>query len=129
MTGVLVSPHFLFRIENDPSPDDFKKFRALNDFELATRLSYFLWSTMPDDELFQLAEKEQLQRDEVLTTQVKRMLTDKKSQALIDNFASQWLNLRSLEDVSVDTTKFKSFDERLRRDLQTETLLFFESVI
>jgi hypothetical protein len=129
VTGVLVSPHFLFRIENDPSPDDFKKSRALNDFELATRLSYFLWSTMPDDELFQLAEKGQLQRDEVLISQVKRMLADKKSQALIDNFASQWLNLRSLEEVSVDTTKFKSFDERLRRDLQTETLLFFESVM
>jgi len=129
VSAVLVSPHFLFRIENDRSPDDPSAKRSLNDFELATRLSYFLWSTMPDEQLFEIAGKGELHRDDVLTAQVHRMLADAKSQALIDNFASQWLNLRNLAEMTMDRTKFKSFDAGLRRDLQTETLLFFESVM
>jgi hypothetical protein len=125
--AVLVSPQFLFRIEgfdaeaNTPQP--------LSDWELASRLSYFLWSSMPDDELFDLAEAGRLNQPEVLEAQVRRMLADPKSRALVDNFAGQWLQLRDLDRLSPDPEQFASFDEPLREAMRRETELFFETII
>ena len=129
VAATLVSPHFLYRFELDPAPEDPKQIRALSDYELATRLSYFLWSTMPDDELFGLAAKGELHRDDVLRRQVPRMLKDPKAEALIRNFGGQWLNLRLLDEATRDPRRFPGFDERLRRAMQRETELLFETVL
>ncbi len=129
LTGVLVSPQFLFRLEREPDSDDPTQARPLNDFELATRLSYFLWSSMPDDELFQLAEEGKLKQPEILEGQVRRMLRDPKAWALAENFAAQWLNLRNLADVSPDPATFPEFNDQLRRDMQRETLEFFMAIV
>jgi hypothetical protein len=129
VAATLVSPHFLYRLELDPAPEDSKQTRALSDYELATRLSYFLWSTMPDDELFGLAAKGELHRDDVLRRQVPRMLKDPKAEALIRNFGGQWLNLRLLDEATRDPRRFPGFDERLRRAMQRETELLFETVL
>src|SRR6185503_8058584 len=91
LTAVLVSPHFLYRIETDKKPNDPNDKHSLNDYELASRLSYFLWSSMPDDQLLTQAAQGDLHHDAVLDEQVRRMLKDPKSQALVDNFAEQWL--------------------------------------
>ncbi len=91
--------------------DDADGIRELNDFEVATRLSYFLWSTMPDDELFELARHGALRKDGNLEKQVRRMLADEKSQALVENFAGQWLQLRNLNTVAPDKATYKGFDE------------------
>jgi hypothetical protein len=129
VAAALVSPHFLFRVEADRRPDDASRERKLNDYELASRLSYFLWSSMPDEELFELAAKFQLHKPDVLEKQIRRMLKDSKSQALVENFASQWLNLRSLDEVTPDPKQFPDFDERLRSDMRTETKLFFQAIM
>jgi hypothetical protein len=127
MKAVLVSPHFLFRIEQDPpNPNDV---RLLNDFELATRLSYFLWSSMPDEELFQLAEKGQLRQAQVLESQVRRMLRDPKAKALSENFAGQWLQLRNLETLQPDKGLFPAWDELLRQSMIREAQLYFEYIV
>jgi mono/diheme cytochrome c family protein len=128
LTAVLVSPHFLFRIESDEGADA-KGIRTLNDYELATRLSYFLWSSMPDDELFKLAESKELHKDDVLIAQVKRMIKDSKATALTSNFAGQWLELRALEDISPDTEKFKQFDDGLRHSMRREVEMLFEHIV
>ena len=125
--ALLISPHFLFRVESDPAEG--QPARRLNDFELATRLSYFLWSSMPDPILFTLAEKGALQIDGVLEGQVLRMLRDPKAQALATNFAGQWLNLRKLAEVDPDPARFPDFDEPLRQAMVTETELFFAEVM
>jgi len=122
--AVLVSPSFLFRVELDPKPNDPKAGRNLNDYELASRLSYFLWSSMPDDELFALARKGELKKPAVLEAQAKRMLADPKADALIENFMMQWLTLRNLQNVSPDPKLFPGFNEQLRKDMLTETQLF-----
>ena len=127
LTAVLVSPHFLFRGEVQPEPDNPKAVHPINEYALAARLSYFLWSSMPDDELFQLAEKKTLRKN--LDLQVKRMLLDPKARALVDNFAAQWLQLRNLKQVSPDPKLFASFDEPLRAAMQKETELFFEAIM
>ena len=129
VSAILISPSFLFRIEQDPSPADANPIRILNNYELATRLSYFLWSSMPDDELFQLARQGQLHQQEVLRQQVHRMIADEKSSALVENFAGQWLNLRNLSDVTPDPDQFGAFDDNLRESMRRETLLLFESVM
>lgn len=129
LTAVLVSPHFLFRIETDRKPDDPADRHALNEYELATRLSYFLWSSLPDDELFALAEKNELHRDDVLEAQVKRMLQDEKAQALVDNFAEQWLQLRVLDEITPDPEKFPEFTPELRDDMKDETKRLFTHVM
>ena len=129
VTAVLVSPHFLFRVELDPHPEDPQQVRRLNDFELATRLSYFLWSTMPDAELFELAASGKLQRQDVLRQQVQRMLQDPKAEALVENFAAQWLNLRTLDEITPDPESFGSFDEPLREAMRRETEMLFETVM
>jgi hypothetical protein len=129
MQAVLVSPHFLFRVETDRKPDDPTAIHPVNDYELASRLSYFLWSSMPDDELFELAGKKKLREPDVLEPQVRRMLKDPRARALVDNFASQWLQLRNLKEFKPDPDLFSSFDEKLRAAMLRETELFFENVI
>ena len=129
LTAVLVSPHFLYRIETDKRPDDPADRHALNDFELASRLSYFLWSSMPDDQLLAQAEQGDLHHDAVLDEQVRRMLKDPRSQALVDNFAEQWLQLRILNEVTPDPEKFPEFTAQLREDMKQETRRFFEYVM
>jgi hypothetical protein len=127
MKAVLVSPHFLYRIEEDPKdPNDV---RTLNDFELATRLSYFLWSSMPDDELFQLAEKGELRKPGMLESQVKRMLKSPKAKALSENFASQWLQLRMLKTLTPDKGYFPNWDDNLKESMAREAELFFEYIV
>ena len=127
LSAVLVSPHFLFRGELQPEPDNPKAIHPINEYALASRLSYFLWSSLPDDELFQLAEKKSLRKN--LDQQVKRMLLDPKSRALVDNFAAQWLQLRNLKQMSPDPKEFASFDEPLRAAMLKETELFFETIM
>ncbi len=128
LTGVLVSPNFLFRVENDPANAK-TPIRTLNGYELASRLSYFLWSTMPDDELTQLAENGQLLKPTVMQTQVKRMLQDPRASALADGFASQWLELRKLQTVTLDPKTYPAFTETLRADMTNETKAFFAGVV
>jgi len=125
ITAVLASPNFLFRIEDDARTAALDGARPLNDFELASRLSYFLWSSMPDQVLFDLAQRGELHTAEQLSAQVARMLADPKAQALVDNFAGQWLQLRDLENMSPDPEMFKGFDDELRRAMRKETELVF----
>lgn len=127
MKAVLVSPHFLYRIEDDPKNPD--EVRTLNDFEFATRLSYFLWSSMPDEELFKHAEAGVLRKPAVLESQVKRMLKDPKSLGLSQNFASQWLQLRNLNTVAPDKGYYPSWDDNLRAAMGREAEAFFEYIV
>jgi hypothetical protein len=127
--AMLVSPHFLFRIEHDPNPTDAAHVHPISEVELASRLSYFLWSSMPDDELLQLAEAGKLRAPETLDAQVKRMLADERSSALADNFAGQWLELRNLDVVKPDPQKFPAWNPELRDAMKTETRMFFDYVL
>lgn len=129
VSAILSNPHFLFRVEQDPSEDDPDGIHELNDFELASRLSYFLWSSMPDDELFDLARRGQLSQPEILEAQAKRMLADPKSRALVDNFAGQWLQLRDVSRLQPDPEMFQAFDPELRSAMRKETELFVENMI
>jgi hypothetical protein len=126
--AVLVSPHFIFlqnKIDHGLSTSDPV---PINDFDLASRLSYFLWSSMPDEQLFRVAAQGLLSRREHLRFQVRRMLRDPKARALAENFASQWLQTRKLKDFTPDPALFPDFDESLRDAMLTETELFFESI-
>jgi hypothetical protein len=123
--AMLVSPNFLFRIEHDPA----LKAHPVSEFELASRLSYFLWSSMPDDELLNLAETRKLRSPGVLDTQVRRMLADPRSSALSTNFAGQWLETRNLDSVKPDPQKFPEWDPALRDAMKTETRMFFDAVL
>jgi hypothetical protein len=127
--AMLVSPHFLFRAERDPNPTDPSKIHRVSDLELASRLSYFLWSSMPDDELLSLAEAGKLRLPAVLDAQVKRMLADPKSSALAENFAGQWLEVRNLDSVKPDPQKFPAWDPELRDAMKTETAMFFDTLL
>jgi hypothetical protein len=129
LQAMLVSPHFLFRIEHDPNPNDPTRVHPLTDVELASRLSYFLWSSMPDDELLTLAEAGKLHSPDVLDAQVKRMLADPRSAAIADNFAGQWLELRNLDTVKPDPQKFPDWSPELRDAMRTETRLFFDHML
>ena len=126
VAAILVSPSFLFRMEVDPEPGEV---RDLNDFELATRLSYFLWSSMPDDELFGAAARGELHTEEQLVQQAQRMLKDDRVEALVENFAGQWLQLRGLEEVSPSQKQFPTFDNQLREAMLRETELFFRTIV
>jgi Protein of unknown function (DUF1592)/Protein of unknown function (DUF1588)/Protein of unknown function (DUF1585)/Protein of unknown function (DUF1587)/Protein of unknown function (DUF1595)/Planctomycete cytochrome C len=125
MQAVLVSPHFLFRIEADPKEPG--AVRDLNEWELATRLSYFLWSSMPDDQLFKQAREGTLRAN--LDEQVKRMLQDPKAHALVENFAGQWLQTRNLKTFTPDPKMFPTFTEKLRAAMLKETDLYFETIV
>lgn len=129
LEAVLSSVQFLFRIERD-DPDDPTAVRRLDDFELATRLSYFLWSSTPDDALLEAAKAGLLTADEAeLRRQVERMIASEKSDALVENFAGQWLQLRNLEDRRPDKDVFPEFSDSLRRSMRRETELFFASIL
>ncbi len=133
-TAILTSPHFLFRIEQDPDMEqqaqgETAAVRRLSDYEIATRLSYFLWSSMPDEELFALAAKGELRQAPTLHAQVERMLADPKARALVDNFAGQWLQLRDVAALSPDPGRYPAFDEELRAAMLKETELFFEAIV
>ncbi len=127
MKAVLVSPHFLYRIEDDPK--DPNSVRTLNDFEFATRLAYFLWSTMPDEELFGVASRGELRKPDILDAQVRRMLKDPRSKALSENFAGQWLQLRNIRTLSPDQGFFPGWDEALRNGMIGEAEAFFEHIV
>src|SRR5262249_32819283 len=119
----------LFRVEPNRKPDRPDGSYALNDYEIASRLSYFLWSTMPDDELFKLAEQGKLHEPAVLEAQVSRLLKDSRVNALVENFGMQWLNLRNLQSVQPSRRDFYAWDESLRSAMRTETEMFVAAVI
>jgi mono/diheme cytochrome c family protein len=127
LRAILVSPHFLFRVEKSPANSTPGSRHRISDLELASRLSFFIWSSIPDDELLHLAAQNRLRP--VLATQVKRMLADPKSRALVENFAGQWLQLRNVANWRPDPDKFPKFDEPLRFALQRETELFVEHIV
>jgi len=127
---VLISPNFLFRIERDrPSLPASADTHPLSDYELASRLSYFLWSSMPDDELLHTAASHQLSKSEVLEAQVGRMLKDPKSSALVENFGGQWLQFRAIESHIPDRKLFQEYTEYTRMSIMKETELFFTYVM
>jgi mono/diheme cytochrome c family protein len=127
--ALLVSPDFLFRIERDrPGPAGMTA-QKITLHELASRLSYFLWSSMPDAELRRLADAGTLRNPAVLAAQVRRMLQDPKSRALADNFGGQWLQFRALESVTRDRERFPEFEDYLRLSMRRETELFFEYIV
>ncbi|MCH7995366.1 MAG: DUF1592 domain-containing protein, partial [Planctomycetes bacterium] len=129
LSSVLVNPQFLFRIEQDPDGVAPNTAYRVSDLDLASRLSFFLWSSIPDDELLDTAIRGELTKPEVLEQQVRRMLTDPRSQSLVSNFAGQWLYLRNLESTTPDMRLFPDFDDNLRQAFRQETELFFESVM
>ena len=126
---LLVSPEFLFRIESDPQGVAPSTAYTVSDIELASRLSFFLWSSIPDDQLLDAAVKGTLRKPGVLEQQVRRMLADARSNALVENFAGQWLQLRTIEGSTPNEFLFPNFGENLRRDFRRETELFFASVL
>ena len=126
---ILVGPEFLFRIEVDPENVASNTTYRISDLELASRLSFFLWSSIPDDQLLELAEGGKLSDPVVLEQQVRRLLKDSRSKALVSNFAAQWLQLRSLRAINPDQDVFPYFEENLREAFRVETELFFESLL
>jgi cytochrome c5 len=126
---MLLSPQFLFRVEAPQAKTSAGNAYRISDLELASRLSFFLWSSIPDDELLDLAAKGKLKEPAVLEAQVKRMIVDRRSGALVKNFAGQWLFLRDLDNVKPDVKEFPDFDDELREAFRVETELFFESQV
>lgn len=126
---ILASPEFIFRFEPDPPNAAPGKPYRISDLELASRLSFFLWSTIPDDQLLNLASQNKLHEPAVLEQQVRRMLADKKSETLVTNFADQWLYLRNLKNIQPDFQTFPDYDDNLRQAMRRETELFFGSII
>ncbi|MES2792463.1 MAG: DUF1592 domain-containing protein [Planctomycetota bacterium] len=127
--AILVSPHFLFRVEIDAEPENPQAIHLINEFELASRLSYFLWSSMPDEELLQLAGQNALRNGNTLRLQVERMLKDPKAQSFIESFSGQWLQTRNLKQMTPDPKLFPTFDENLREAMRQETELFFGEIV
>jgi hypothetical protein len=129
LRAMLASPKFLFRSERDPAGIASGRVYAVSDLELASRLSFFLWSSMPDDELLTLAEANRLRDAATLTKQVQRMLADPKSDALVQNFAGQWLQIRNVRSSTPDKNDFPNFDNTLRQAFERELNLFFGSIV
>ena len=131
--ALLVSPDFLFRIERErpatAPASTATSFYKISPHELATRLSYFLWSSMPDAELRRAADAGTLRDPKILAFQVRRMLRDPKAQALAENFGGQWLQFRALESLTRDRDKFPEFEDYLRLSMRRETELFFETIV
>ena len=125
LRALLVNPEFLFRVEHDPTGLESGSVYALSETDLASRLSFFLWSSIPDDELLTLAEQGALRDPQVLAQQVHRMLADPRAHALVSNFASQWLYLRNLDGVDPNTRLFPDFDDNLRQAMRKETEMLF----
>jgi mono/diheme cytochrome c family protein len=126
---ILTSPQFIFRLETEPADLAPGGVYALNDLDLASRLSFFLWSSIPDDTLLMAAERGQLKDPAELERQVRRMLADSRAEAMVENFAGQWLYLRNLTGTRPDPPTFPDFDDNLRTSLRRETELFFTSVM
>lgn len=138
LQGMLVSPHFLYRIERDPPamkvsavslPAQDPAGHLISQYELASRLSYFLWSSLPDETLRECADHQSLRQPAILKAQIQRMLKDPKASALAENFEGQWLQIRALESAKPDRGRFPDFDDYLRMSMRQETELFFENVI
>jgi hypothetical protein len=129
LSSILVNPQFLFRVEQDPPGIAAGTAYRVSDFDLASRLSFFLWSSIPDDELLDLGARAELQKPEVFEKQVRRMLVDSRSRNLATNFAAQWLHLRNLDSITPDLRLFPDFDDNLRNAFRQETELFVESVL
>ena len=126
---ILASPQFLVRVEKEPANLAVGQAHRITDLELASRLSFFLWSSIPDDELLNVATQGRLSNPAVLEQQVKRMLADSRSVALVDNFAAQWLYLRNLKAASPVATSYPEWDDQLRQAFRRETEMLFESVM
>jgi mono/diheme cytochrome c family protein len=126
LARILVAPRFVYRIEEEPATAASGQVYRISDVELASRLSFFLWSSIPDDELREVAMKGRLRDPQTLSQQVKRMLGDARADAIVENFAGQWLYLRELENVQ---TEAKSFDENLRRSFRRETEMIFNGIV
>ncbi len=136
LQAILASPDFLFRIESDPKPLRAAAAAAapppahfVNDYELASRLSYFLWASMPDDELYRAAKEQKLRQPAVLEAQMRRMLADPRSSNLVDNWAAQWLQMRNLGRTKPDPKRFPTFDDELLDAMRKETNLFVGEII
>ncbi|MEO6004329.1 MAG: DUF1592 domain-containing protein [Opitutus sp.] len=128
ISAILVSPRFLIRVEHDPADAAPGTVYRISDLELASRLSFFLWSSLPDDMLLDAAVRGDLRSPKLLEQQVRRMLADPRSRSLVTNFASQWLQLRKLDAITPDLRLFPNFDDNLRQSFREETELFLESV-
>jgi hypothetical protein len=131
LAAVLVSPHFLYIVETRDESDDAKQTgkQPVSDFELATRLSYFLWSSMPDDRLFDLAKEEELSKPQVLEQEVRRMLSDERSSEFVTRFADQWFDLAALDRVAVNPEFYPDFDNRLKAQMADQTREFLAEVL
>jgi mono/diheme cytochrome c family protein len=129
LRAILTSVDFLFRVEPDPSGLAKGEVYSVSDLQLASRLSFFLWSSIPDDALLRAAENQSLSKPEVLAAQVTRMLADPRSDSLITNFASQWLYLRNVSNLAPDPRLFMDFDDNLRQSMQRETEFFLTSIL
>jgi cytochrome c551/c552 len=129
LRAMLVSPNFIFRVERDPAGAKPGSVSRINDVELASRLSFFLWSSIPDDTLLEIAEKGHLHEPAILNREVRRMLDDPRSDALVSNFAGQWLYLRNLEVAKPDPDAFPEFDSELKDAFRKETELFFANIL
>ena len=129
LRALLVSPNFLFRIETDPAGTQPGSVYQVPDIQLASRLSFFLWSSVPDEELLAIAARGELRKPGVLQRQTERMLRDPRAEALVTSFAAQWLYLRNLEWISPDARLFMDFDDNLRQAMRSETELLFQSVL
>jgi hypothetical protein len=129
LSAILVKPQFLFHIEHDPPDVPSGTAYRIDALELASRLAFFLWSSIPDDELLDATASGDLQKPEVLERQVRRMLADDRSRSLVTNFAGQWLHLRNLDAAIPDMRLFPDFDDNLRQAMRQETELVFESII
>jgi hypothetical protein len=129
LAAVLVNPQFLFRIERDPLEPQGQSAVQVTDIELASRLTFFLWSSIPDDELLSLAETGELSRPEILEQQTARMLVDRRADSLVTNFADQWLYLRNIDAVAPDARLYPDFDQNLRDAFRQETELLFRDML
>ncbi|KAF0175437.1 MAG: hypothetical protein FD161_3332 [Limisphaerales bacterium] len=129
LSAVLVSREFLFRVEREPTGLAPKTPYRVSDLDLASRLSFFLWSSIPDDELLDAASRGELSRPQVLAQQTRRLLADPRAQSLVRNFAGQWLHLRNLDSITPDGRLFPDFDDNLRQAFRRETELLFEEVL
>jgi hypothetical protein len=129
LCAILVNPQFLFRVERDPPGLAAKTAYRVSDLDLASRLSFFLWSSIPDDELLDIAARNELHKPAVFEHQVRRLLADGRSRTLATSFAAQWLHLRNLDSITPDLRLFPDFDDNLRQAFRQETELFFESVL
>lgn len=129
LQAILISPHFLFKFEKPRQADATGRMPLISDYELATRVSYFLWSSMPDDELLLLAHRGQIRNRGRLLEKVARMIQDPRANRFVQNFAGQWLQLRNLDQVQPDTSYFPQYNEKIRALIERETLTFFAGVM